>query len=267
VRLGQKQLPHVQRSTKPPPSASRVNVGGDPIFDSCPIRQLPRYLPAAAAPPLEGATRDAVVQLLAHLPVEQVLKYNQDPSHLRDLLLCRLTLEAQKRVAESPLSKREIVRRLGTSAAQLYRLLDQTNYRKSVDQVLALLQVLNCDVDLVVLTKPCACGESIRRPESFPTPWDSTMRRNCASPIAVLRDRAPNTARRLGSDCVRGRYGPTSFRLLQSQPQAGCPCRTEVAPTTEAHRHQVPRHALRQSRRATCTSRRLEIAARTRVRP
>jgi hypothetical protein len=85
--------------------------------------------------------------------VEQVLEYNQDPTYLRDLLLYRLTLEAQKRVAESPLSKREIVRRLGTSAAQLYRLLDQTNYRKSVDQVLALLQVLNCDVDLVVRTK------------------------------------------------------------------------------------------------------------------
>lgn len=85
--------------------------------------------------------------------VEQVLEYNQDPSYLRDLLLYRLTLEAQRRIAESPLSKREIVRRLGTSAAQLYRLLDQTNYRKSVDQVLALLQVLNCEVDLVVRSK------------------------------------------------------------------------------------------------------------------
>ncbi len=85
--------------------------------------------------------------------VEQVLEYNQDPAHLRNLLLYRLTLEAQKRIAASPLSKREIVRRLGTSAAQLYRLLDQTNYRKSVDQVLALLQVLNCEVDLVVRTK------------------------------------------------------------------------------------------------------------------
>lgn len=85
--------------------------------------------------------------------VDQVLEYNQDPTYLRDLLLYRLTLEAQKRIEESPLSKREIVRRLGTSAAQLYRLLDQTNYRKSVDQVLALLQVLNCDVDLVVRTK------------------------------------------------------------------------------------------------------------------
>jgi hypothetical protein len=85
--------------------------------------------------------------------VEQVLEYNQDPMYLRDQLLYRLTLEAQKRVAASPLSKREIVRRLGTSAAQLYRLLDQTNYRKSVDQVLALLQVLNCEVDVVVRTK------------------------------------------------------------------------------------------------------------------
>jgi hypothetical protein len=85
--------------------------------------------------------------------VEQVLEYNQDPTYLRNLLLYRLTLEAQRRVAASPLSKREMVRRLGTSAAQLYRLLDQTNYRKSVDQVLALLQVLNCEVDLVVRQK------------------------------------------------------------------------------------------------------------------
>jgi hypothetical protein len=53
-------------------------------------------------------------------------------------------------MAASPLSKREIARRLRTSAEQLYRLVDQTNYRKSVDQVLALLQVLDCDVDLVV---------------------------------------------------------------------------------------------------------------------
>jgi hypothetical protein len=84
---------------------------------------------------------------------EQVLEYNKDPDHLRDLLLYRLTLEAQKRIAASPLSKREIVRRLETSAAQLYRLLDQTNYRKSVDQLVALLQVLDCEVDLVVRTK------------------------------------------------------------------------------------------------------------------
>jgi hypothetical protein len=31
------------------------------------IRQLPLYLPAAAAPPLDPVTRNAVIQLLAHL--------------------------------------------------------------------------------------------------------------------------------------------------------------------------------------------------------
>ncbi len=85
--------------------------------------------------------------------VEQVLEYNEDPSYLRDLLLYRLTIEAQKRVEKSPLSKREIIRRLGTSATQLYRLLDQTNYRKSVDQLVSLLQVLDCEVDFVVRAK------------------------------------------------------------------------------------------------------------------
>jgi hypothetical protein len=82
--------------------------------------------------------------------VEQVLEYNQDPEHLRDLLLYKLTVEAQKRVAGSALSRREIIRRLGTSPAQFYRLLDQTNDRKSIDQVLNLLHVLDCDVDLIV---------------------------------------------------------------------------------------------------------------------
>ena len=85
--------------------------------------------------------------------IEQVLDYNQDPAYLRDLLLYKLTLEAQQRVESSALSKREVIRRLGTSAAQFYRLLDQTNYRKSVDQVLNLLHVLDCDVDLVVRPK------------------------------------------------------------------------------------------------------------------
>ena len=44
---------------------------------------------------------------------EQVLDYNQDPSYLRDLLVYRLTLEARARLAESGLSRREIIRRLG----------------------------------------------------------------------------------------------------------------------------------------------------------
>ncbi|MBI1745816.1 MAG: XRE family transcriptional regulator [Acidobacteria bacterium] len=85
--------------------------------------------------------------------IEQVLEYNQDPGYLRDALLYKLTMEAQKRVAASRLSKREIIRRLGTSATQLYRLLDQKNYRKSVDRLLSLLHILDCEVDLVVRVK------------------------------------------------------------------------------------------------------------------
>jgi hypothetical protein len=84
---------------------------------------------------------------------EQVLEYNQDPRYLRDALLYKLTIEAQKRVEASALSKREIIRRLGTSAMQFYRLLDQTNFRKSVDQLLSLLHVLDCDIELLVRTK------------------------------------------------------------------------------------------------------------------
>lgn len=85
--------------------------------------------------------------------LEQVLEYNEDPGYMRDLLLYKLTLEAQKRLEQSPLSKREIIRRLNTSPAQFYRLLDQTNYRKSLDKLLILLRVLDCEVDLVVRAK------------------------------------------------------------------------------------------------------------------
>jgi hypothetical protein len=82
--------------------------------------------------------------------IEQVLEYNQDPRYKRDLLLYKLTLEARKCIEASPLSKREIIRRLGTSAAQLYRLLDPANSRKSIDQMLFLLHVLDREIDLIV---------------------------------------------------------------------------------------------------------------------
>ncbi len=101
----------------------------------------------------EGFTYLLVSGREGTIHVEQVLEYNQDPAYLRDAILYRLTLEAQKRVDRTPLSKREIIRRLRTSATQLYRLLDPTNTRKSVDQMLLLLHVLDCHVDLVVKAK------------------------------------------------------------------------------------------------------------------
>jgi len=95
--------------------------------------------------------------------VEQVLEYNSDPDYLKDLALYELTLEAQERVERSDLSKREIIRRLGTSAAQFYRLLDPTNYTKSIGQLLALLEVLDCEVEFVVRDKPSPYEDDYRR--------------------------------------------------------------------------------------------------------
>lgn len=85
--------------------------------------------------------------------IDQVLDYNRDPRYLRDLLLYKLTLLARDRVKATRLSTRELIRRMGTSPAQFYRLLDQTNYTKSIDQLMRLLSVLDCEVDLVVKSR------------------------------------------------------------------------------------------------------------------
>lgn len=108
----------------------------------------------------EGFTYILTSGLEGTVHLEQVLEYNQDPGYLRDALLYKLTIEAQQRVQASPLSKREIIRRLGTSATQFYRLLDQTNYRKTIDQLLSLLHVLDCDVDLVVRAHKARSGRA-----------------------------------------------------------------------------------------------------------
>jgi hypothetical protein len=85
--------------------------------------------------------------------VDAVLEYNEDPSYLNELLLHRLTVEALNAMETTGLGKREVARALGTSAAQLYRLLDPTNHGKSIGQMLALLHVLGRRVDVVVIPK------------------------------------------------------------------------------------------------------------------
>jgi len=85
--------------------------------------------------------------------VDHVLNHNSDPDYLRNRLLYNLTVEAQDRIEASAMARREILRRLGTSPSQLRRILDQTNYRKSIDQVLRLLHVLKCEVGVVVRPK------------------------------------------------------------------------------------------------------------------
>lgn len=88
--------------------------------------------------------------------IEQILEYNEDPKYLAELLTYRLSLEAQECIKTSALSRRQIAKRLKTSVPQLYRLLDPTNAKKSMKQLVALLHILNCDVDLVVKKRAAA---------------------------------------------------------------------------------------------------------------
>jgi hypothetical protein len=80
--------------------------------------------------------------------IEQALEYNQDPRYLADLLSHKLTVEALRRVDRSGLSRRELARRLRTSVPQLHRLLDPTNTRKSLGQLVGLPDLLDCEVDV-----------------------------------------------------------------------------------------------------------------------
>ncbi len=137
VTTWNQQLVFPYAKADPPPTPS------DPVLHVSVDEELAR----------EGFTYALASGREGSVHIDQVLEYNQDPRYMRDMLLYRLTIEAQKRVEKSSLSKREIIRRLGTSPAQFYRLLDSTNYRKSVDRVLFLLHVLDCDVDLVVRAK------------------------------------------------------------------------------------------------------------------
>ena len=82
--------------------------------------------------------------------VDSVLEYNEDPEYVRKLLLHKLTVQARELVRSSHLSKREIIRKAGTSPAQFYRLLDPTNTTKSIDKMVVLLSALGCEVDFAV---------------------------------------------------------------------------------------------------------------------
>ena len=88
--------------------------------------------------------------------IDHALDYNQDPSYLADMLTHKLTVEARQRAEGSGVSRRELARRLSTSVPQLYRLLDPANTRKSLGQLVALLHLLDCEVDFVVIPRHAA---------------------------------------------------------------------------------------------------------------
>ncbi|MBI5507104.1 MAG: helix-turn-helix transcriptional regulator [Deltaproteobacteria bacterium] len=82
--------------------------------------------------------------------VDHALDYNRDPNYVAEMVLHDLTVEARRRMERADVSRRELARRLGTSVPQVYRLLDPANTTKSLARLIALLQVLDCDVRFVV---------------------------------------------------------------------------------------------------------------------
>ncbi len=138
TRSGLFLFPYVEADPSPSPS--------DRVQEVSPDKEIAR----------EGFTYTLESGREGTVHIDHVLEYNQDPNYLADMLLYNLTVEARKRVEQSELSTREIIRRLGTSATQFYRLLDQTNYSKSLKQLVALLTILGCEVDLVVRQKRTA---------------------------------------------------------------------------------------------------------------
>ncbi len=88
--------------------------------------------------------------------IEQVLEYNGEPEYFTNLLIYKLTLEAQRYAEASELSRRQLANRLNTSVPQLYRLLDPANTSKSLKQLISLLHILDCDVDVVINSKSAA---------------------------------------------------------------------------------------------------------------
>jgi len=82
--------------------------------------------------------------------LDQVLYFNREPETMRKDLLYHLTCDARDRLAASGRAKRSVARQMGTSLAQIARLLDTTNYRKSLDEMVRLLGALGSRVEVTV---------------------------------------------------------------------------------------------------------------------
>jgi hypothetical protein len=86
--------------------------------------------------------------------LDSVLEFNRDPEHMTNLMLYHLTLSLQKAVDASGISKRELIRRLKTSPAQFYRVLDTSSSQKSFGQIFKMLFALHHDPQILIECPP-----------------------------------------------------------------------------------------------------------------
>jgi hypothetical protein len=110
----------------------------DPVVEAFPDPELGR----------EGFTYRLASGAEGTVHVDHVLRFVRDPDFQRKDLLYVLTSEAIDALGASGRTKRSLARQLGTSLAQLARLLDPTNSRKSIDEMIRLLTALGRRVEL-----------------------------------------------------------------------------------------------------------------------
>ena len=132
TRRGQMEFPYSQLRLKPTRDDSVASVQADPELGS------------------ECFTYELASGKSDSIPLDAVLDYNKDPDYLREILLHTLSIKAQDIVRKRNIPKRELCRRLKTSPTQLYRLLDQAYYRKSIDEMVRLLVALGQRIEIVV---------------------------------------------------------------------------------------------------------------------
>lgn len=87
------------------------------------------------------------------IPVDAVREVNLDPDYITELLLHRLTVDARAGLEHSGLGKRQVARLMGTSPAQLYRLVDPDNSTKSFRQLIHLLHLLGFKVEMNIVRR------------------------------------------------------------------------------------------------------------------
>ncbi len=92
---------------------------------------------------LEDGTEQSVL-------LDEVLFFNQEPEFMRELLVRRASAIAAKLLEETPLSIRGVARLLGTNSAQIKRLADPNTTANHLENVLALLHVLDAEIEVRV---------------------------------------------------------------------------------------------------------------------
>ena len=132
IRKGKLTLPFSRLRLKP--------ASDDKIIDAYVDKELDNR---AVTYKLASGKEDSV-----HL--DAFLDYNRDIDFMRQVILHKLTVQSVHLVKKSGLSKHEIIRRLKTSPSQLYRLLDPSNHRKSIGEMIKLLAILGYSIEFKV---------------------------------------------------------------------------------------------------------------------